>query len=141
MQKLENLFSFLVNNASSMVSVTGIVKYLFPTSGYGRGYALEGIVYMALVRNGYRVNTGVLYNSEVDFVATTSKRTLYVQVAYSIGDPTTAEREYRAFKAIKGEGEKLLVTMDDEPFPVRDGVHHLQAWTLEDILMTGFQLR
>lgn len=187
---LENLFSYLVNNASSMVSVTGIVKYLksrgsrtsydtidayigylqeaflmhksvrynisgkellggnfkiypndqayhnylFPTAGYGRGYTLEGIVYIALVRNGYTVNTGVLYNCEVDFVATTPKRTLYVQVSYSVEDPSTAEREYGAFKGIKGEGEKLLVTMDEEPFPVRDGVIHLSAWMLEDIL-------
>lgn len=187
---LEDLFSYLVNNASNMVSVTGIVKYLkgrgskasydtvaayisylqeafllhkatrynisgkemlggnfkiypndqayhnylFPTVAYGRGYALEGIVYMALLRKGYEINTGVLFNSEVDFVATSGNKTLYIQVAYSIGDHSTAEREYGAFKGIKGEGEKLLVTMDEDSFPMRDGVRHLPAWLIEEFI-------
>ena len=187
---LENLFSYLINNASNLVSVTGIVKYmkgcgskasydtvasyieylqeafilhksnrykisgkellggnfkiyandqayhnyLFPTAGYGRGYALEGIVYMTLLRKGYQVNTGVLQHGEVDFVATYGRSILYVQVAYSVEDLGTAEREYGAFKGIKGEGEKLLVTMDEDTFPTRDGVRHVSAWELEDIL-------
>lgn len=184
---LEHLFSYLVNNASNMVSVTGIVKYmkgrgskasydtiasyieylqeafllhksvrynisgkellggnfkiypndqayhnyLFPTAGYGRGYALEGIVYLTLSRKGYQVNTGVLHNAEVDFVATKERRILYVQVAYSVEDHSTAEREYSAFKGIKGEGEKILVTMDEDTFQMRDGVRHISAWEFE----------
>lgn len=76
----------------------------------------------------------MLYNSEVDFVATSGGRTLYIQVAYSIEDQPTAEREYGAFNGIKGEGEKLLVTMDDDSFPMRDGVRHLPAWILEDYI-------
>lgn len=188
---LENLFAFLVNNASSMVSVTGIVKYikgrgskasydtvaayieylqeafllhksirynitgkellggnfkiypndqayhnyLFPTAGFGKGYALEGIVYMTLVRNGYEVNTGVLYNGEIDFVAKSGRDILYCQVAYSVEDQITAEREYGAFKGIKGEGEKLLITMDEDTLPMRDGVRHISAWNLEEFLL------
>lgn len=187
---LEALFSYLINNASNMVSITGIVKYmkgrgskasydtvaayieylqeaflvhkstrynisgkellggnfkiypndqayhnyLFPTAAYGRGYALEGIVYMTLLRNRYEINTGVLLNSEVDFVATAGRRTLYVQVAFSVEDSVTAEREYGAFKGIKGEGEKILVTLDEDTFPMRDGVRHLRAWELEEFL-------
>lgn len=187
---LENLFSYLINNASNMVSVTGIVKYmkgrgskasydtvaayigylqeafllhkstrynisgkellggnfkvypndqayhnyLFPTASYGRGYALEGVVYMSLLRKGYEVNTGVLHNGEVDFVATLENRTLYVQVAFSIEERSAAEREYGAFKFIRGEGEKLLVTMDDDSFPMRDGVRHISAWLFEDYI-------
>lgn len=107
---------------------------MYPNAGYGRGYALEAIVYMTLLRKGYEVNTGVLHNSEVDFVATSSYRTLYVQVAYSIEDRLTAEREYGAFKGIWGEGEKLLVTMDEDRFPMRDGVRHISAWLLEELL-------
>ena len=187
---LERIFSYLVNNASSMVSVTGIVKYmkgrgskasydtiasyieylqeafllhksvrynisgkellggnfkiypndqayhnyLFPTAAYGRGYSLEGIVYLTLLRKGYQVNTGVLHNAEVDFVATMGRRILYVQVAYSVEDHPTAEREYGAFKGIKGEGEKILVTMDEDTFQMRDGVRHLSAWEFENFI-------
>lgn len=187
---LENLFSFLVNNASNMISITGMVKYmnglgskasydtvaayieylqdafllhkssrfnisgkellggnfkiypndqayhnyLFPNARYGRGYALESIVYMTLLRKGYEINTGVLRNSEVDFVAIGGGRTLFIQVAYSVEDEHTAEREYGALRNINGEGEKLLVTMDEDPFPMRDGVRHLSAWHFEDFI-------
>lgn len=187
---LENLFSYLINNASSMVSVTGIVNYmkgrgsrtsydtvaayigylqeaflvhksvrynisgkemlggnfkiypndhayhnyLFATSGYGKGYILEGIVYMTLLMKGYEINTGVLHNGEIDFVATLAGRKLYIQVSYSVEDHYTAEREYGAFAGIKGEGERLLVTMDDDTRPIRNGVRHIQAWNLEESL-------
>lgn len=89
---------------------------------------------MTLLRKGYEVNTGVLHNSEVDFVATSSYRTLYVQVAYGIEDRPTTEREYGVFKGIRREGEKLLVTMDDDRFPMRDGVRHISAWNLGELL-------
>lgn len=49
-------------------------NYLFPTVVIGRGYALEGIVYMALLLKGYEVNIDVLYNGEVDFVATSGNK-------------------------------------------------------------------
>ena len=87
------------------------------------------------MRRGYEVNIGVLYNAEIDFVATSGPRTLYIQVAYSVGDEATAEREYGAFSGIKGEGEKILVTLDDEWMPVRDGVRHIPAWELGDALI------
>lgn len=89
---------------------------------------------MELLRKGYEINTGVLYHSEVDFVATSGVRILYIQVVYSIEDQPTAEREYGAFNGIKGEGEKLLVTMDEDSFPMRDGVRHISAWILEDYI-------
>lgn len=109
-------------------------NYLFPTISYGRGYILEGIVFLTLLRKGYKVNTGVLNKGEIDFVASSDKGTFYIQVAYSIEDYSTAERQYGAFKGIKGEGERLIITVDDAHFPPRDGVRHIQAWNLEEML-------
>ncbi|MDE5869514.1 MAG: ATP-binding protein, partial [Muribaculaceae bacterium] len=105
-------------------------NYLFPNTRFGKGYILEGIVYLELIRKGYRVETGIVRDGEIDFVATLAGRKLFIQVSYIITDEETAEREYRVFKSIKGEGEKYLVTLDDEIFPVRDGVRHIQAWNL-----------
>lgn len=31
-------------------------------------------------------------------------------------------------------GEKLLITMDEDQFPMRDGVRHISAWEFEDLL-------
>lgn len=89
---------------------------------------------MTLLGKGYEVNTGVLHDAEVDFVASLKGRILYVQVAYSIEERSTMEREYGAFKGIKGEGEKLIVTMDEDTFPMRDGVRHLSAWQFEEYI-------
>lgn len=187
---LENLFAYLVNNASSMVSITGIVNYiksrgskssydtvaayllylqeaylihrsdryniagkellagnfkayindqayhnyLFPTARFGNGYLLEGIVYMELLRRGYKVNTGIIRDREVDFIATDEHTTLYIQVAYMLTDESTAEREYASLECINGIGERLLVTLDDFSFPTRNGIRHIQAWKLPALL-------
>lgn len=105
-------------------------NYIFPNTRFRKGYILEGIVFLTLIRKGYKVDTGVVRNGEIDFVATIAGRKLFIQVAYVIADEETLEREYRVFKSIKGEGEKYLVTLDDDLFPVRDGVRHIQAWNL-----------
>ena len=181
---LETLFAYLVNNASNMISITGIVNfiknrgnkstydtvaayilylqeaflvhkseryniagkellagnfklyindqayhnYLFSTVRYGKGYILENIVYMELLRKGYSINTGVIKGCEVDFIARKSRRTVYVQVAYVIGDDQTAQREYKSLEQVKSEGDKYLISMDDDILPTRNGIRHLRAW-------------
>ncbi|MDE6378569.1 MAG: ATP-binding protein, partial [Duncaniella sp.] len=109
-------------------------NYLFPTVRFGAGYLLENMVYVELLRKGYRVNTGILRNHEIDFVAVKDTRTLYIQVAYMLVDDTTAEREYSALEAIKGSAERLLVTLDDFRYPVRNSIHHLRPWELTEVL-------
>ena len=103
-------------------------NYLYPTVRFGNGYILEGIVYMELIRKGYKVNTGVIRDKEIDFIAVRNDRTLYVQVSYMLTDEVTAEREYASLEYVKGIGEKFLVTLDDVSYPIRNGVRHIQAW-------------
>ena len=103
-------------------------NYLYPTVRFGNGYILEGIVYMELIRKGYKVNTGVIRDKEIDFIAVRNDRILYVQVSYMLTDEVTAEREYASLEYVKGIGEKFLVTLDDVSYPIRNGVRHIQAW-------------
>ena len=103
-------------------------NYLYPTVRFGNGYILEGIVYMELIRKGYKVNTGVIRDKEIDFIAVRNDRIIYVQVAYILTDEVTAEREYASLEYVKGIGEKFLVTLDDVSYPIRNGVRHIQAW-------------
>ena len=65
---------------------------------------------------------------EVDFIARKSRRTVYVQVAYVIGDDQTAQREYKSLEQVKSEGDKYLISMDDDILPTRNGIRHLRAW-------------
>lgn len=109
-------------------------NFLFPSVRFGAGYLLENIVYVELLRKGYRVNTGIIRDKEVDFIAVKDARTLYVQVAYMLTDDETAEREYSSLEAIKGNAECYLVTLDDFQYPMRNSIKHLRPWELSEII-------
>lgn len=77
-----------------------------------RGRALENIVYLELVRRGYRVTVGKLNNLEVDFIAKRGGKAEYFQVAWSVADDTTLDRELRSLKGIDDNLCKTLLTTD-----------------------------
>lgn len=105
-------------------------NYLYGHFKHGYGYLLENFVYLQLRRQGYEVNTGYSRSREVDFVARKGDRTLYVQVAWSIADETTAKREYDVLNGILDHHEKILVTADDLQLPDYRGIRHQLAWEL-----------
>jgi predicted AAA+ superfamily ATPase len=80
------------------------------------------------------VYTGAMRNKEIDFVAQKSDRTIYIQCAYILVDPKTIEREYSALESIPDNYEKYVVSMDEIPIPSREGIQHIQAWRLDEIL-------
>lgn len=79
------------------------------------GHILENIVYLELKRRGYDVYIGKIGTLEVDFIAVNGDDKLYYQVAASILDPSTYEREFAPLKQIKDNYPKFVLTMDDFP--------------------------
>jgi uncharacterized protein len=73
---------------------------------------LENVVYLELLRRGNKVSVGRLGELEVDFVAEKNGQILYVQVATTIGDLRTREREYRSLEAIPDNYPKMVVSLD-----------------------------
>ena len=77
-----------------------------------RGKIMENVVYNHLLFRGYQVQVGNLGALEIDFVAQRSGEKLYVQVALSINEPQTMEREFGNLKKIKDNFPKIVITFD-----------------------------
>lgn len=96
------------------------------------GHILENIVYLELLRRGYDVYVGKVGTLEVDFVAQNSKGITYFQVALSVRDEKTLERELRPLIAIRDHYPKVILTLDEDPETQYDGIRRINArdWML-----------
>lgn len=98
------------------------------------GHILENIIYLELVRRRYNVYVGKIDEAEVDFVAQSQDGNTYIQVAATVRDEQTLERELRPLKAIKDNYPKMILTLDDDPQGDYDGIIRKNAleWLMED---------
>ncbi len=90
----------------------GIRNSLMGFRQINMGSMLENLVYLELLRRGFRVMVGKVDALEVDFVAETTQQRLYIQVCQSLTDPKTKERELRPFERIQDGYPRILLSMD-----------------------------
>lgn len=97
------------------------------------GHILENIVYLELIRRGYKVYIGKSGDKEIDFVAENSKGIQYFQVAYTVRDKNTLERELSALESINDHYPKFILTMDIDPEVDYNGIRKMNAldWLLD----------
>lgn len=110
----------------------GMRFMLLGSKNIDAGHILENVVYLELLRRGYDVYVGKLDEFEVDFVAQSSKGITYFQVALSVRDEKTLQRELRPLQMIKDHYPKALLTMDEDPETHYDGIRRINArdWLL-----------
>lgn len=94
------------------VSDTGIKNIISGYRNIDEGHLLENIVYLELLRRGYRVNIGKTNNYEVDFVAENPNQIKYYQVTKTLLNDEVKTRELRSLENIEDNYEKIILTMD-----------------------------
>jgi predicted AAA+ superfamily ATPase len=100
-----------------------------------RGHILENVVFLELLRRGYKIWTGTSRNSEVDFVCKTPTGDIeYYQVAWQMTNEKTLDREFRSLEKINDNYPKYILTTDSFTLNL-SGVNHLNVfnWLLGGI--------
>ena len=108
------------------------------------GKTLENIVFLELIRRGYRVYVGRTGTDEdeddkhleIDFIVLGDDSTDYYQVTESLRDPSVHKREFRPLRKVTGRGERYVLTYDDRP--ISKGPDAI-TMNIVDFLMEGAQ--
>lgn len=112
----------------------GLRYYLLGTSNVDQGHILENVVYLELLRRGYKVFVGKVGASEVDFVTQDFEGNVeYYQVSFSVRDEQTLKRELESLDSIDDHNSKYLLTMDNDPPISHNGIKqkYVLDWLLE----------
>lgn len=98
------------------------------------GHILENIVYLELLRRGYKVYVGKVDDLEVDFVAENRDGFKYYQVALTVRDDKTLERELRSLQKTGDHYPKILLTLDMDLESDYDGITKINIvdWLLKN---------
>jgi len=94
---------------------TGFKKILLGDKNTDIGFTLENIVYLELVRRGYKVYIGKIDDLQIDFIAEKENDKIYIQVSATVIDPTTFQREITPLEKINDNYPKYIITMDEFP--------------------------
>jgi len=97
-----------------------------------RGHLLENVVFLELLRRGYRIYIGKLGEAEVDFIAEKPNEKLYIQVTETMAGEEVRERELRPLRMIPDNYEKVVLSMDQSYISSYDGI---KAMNVVDFLL------
>ncbi len=98
---------------------------------YDLTHNLENIIYNELVYMDYNVTVYNNNGREIDFLAQKDNKKYYIQVAYSVAEDKTYEREFSAFSNIDNLSQKIIITNDDIDYST-SAVQHIK---LKDFLL------
>ncbi len=91
------------------------------------GHILENVIYLELIRRGYRVYVGKVDNLEVDFVAMDESGLRYIQAAATVREIGTLERELKPLRKIADNYPKCIMTLDVDPPADYEGIRRFNA--------------
>lgn len=123
--KRENLQGkqILSTNEKYYIADHGIREAVFGGNMRDINLVLENIVYMELLRRGYKVTVGKIDTKEIDFICDKQGEKLYVQVTYLLASEETILREFGAYDNVRDNFPKYVISMDEFDMS-RNGIKH-----------------
>jgi len=111
----------------------GLRYMMLGNKGGDFGHILENVIYLELLRRGYQVYVGKVDEHEVDFVAMNKSGITYFQVALTVRDKNTFEREITPLQKISDHYPKYILTLDNDPEADYDGIKQINAlkWLMD----------
>ena len=113
----------LSTNEKYYIADHGICEAVFGGNIRDINLILENIVYLELLRRGYKVTVGKTGEKGIDFVCDKHGEKLYVQVTYLLASEDTIKREFGAYDTIRDNFPKYVVSFDEFDMS-RNGIKH-----------------
>ena len=125
--------NYLTTGSKYYLSDIGLRYYLLGSKNMDEGHILENVVYLELLRRGYKIYIGKNDDTEVDFIAINEKGDEYYQVALTVKDEKTLERELKPLDNINDHNPKYLLTTDYTPYTSHNGIKQINVfdWLLD----------
>ncbi|MBO5115884.1 MAG: ATP-binding protein, partial [Treponema sp.] len=109
------------------ITDTGLRNTLLGYRNIDSGHILETLIFLELKRRKYQIYTGKADNEEIDFVIKNQNEIAYIQVAETVKNTETLERELRPFRKLKDKYPCFLITLDKDFNKDYEGIKSVNA--------------
>lgn len=121
----------LSSNEKYYIADHGLREAVYGSNFKDINLILENIVFLELLRRGYKVTVGKVKDKEIDFVAHKQSDKLYIQVTYLLTSKEVVEREFGVYYSISDNFPKYVLSLDEFDMS-RDGIKH---YNIRDFLL------